>query len=36
MAPRYRGGPAVEWKLLQAMQQGAGEQIPVAIVKIGH
>lgn len=30
MAPCIRRGPAVEWLPLQALQQGAGERIPVA------
>ena len=36
MAPRLRGGPAVEWLPLQLLQQGAGERIPVAAFKLGH
>ena len=35
MAPRWRRGPAVEYELLQAVQQGAGEQNPAAPAKIG-
>ena len=36
MAPRLRRGPAVECKPLQALQQGAGERIPVAGSTLGH
>ena len=36
MAPRLRRGPAVECELLQALQQGAGERIPVACSTLGH
>ena len=36
MAPRLRRGPAVELLHLQALQQGAGELIPVAVSKLGY
>ena len=36
MAPCVSRGPAVELLPLQAMQQGAGERIPVARLKLFH
>jgi len=36
MAPRSRGGPAVECLHLRLLQRGAGERIPVAAFKLGQ
>jgi hypothetical protein len=36
MAPRLRGGPAVECYPFRLLQQGAGERIPVAVFKLLH
>ena len=36
MAPRLRGGPAVEWLPFRLLQRGAGERIPAAAFKLGH
>ena len=36
MAPCLHRGPAVELLPLQALQQGAGERIPVAIFTLWH
>ena len=36
MALRLRGGPAVECLTPSGLQQGAGERIPAAVLKLGQ